>query len=129
MAALRPLGLVVAIALLALVAVGGVIFGAVTLAVASWLNLDGVAGTSIAIAGLAIMAYGLAAAIAVWGLWQGRTWGWVVGFLIGVAGLLGVLGSFLSGYFETPLVVAALLCGAVTAVLLLPSVRHASGIG
>lgn len=129
MAAPRPLGLVIAVALLAVIAVGATAFGAITLAVATWLDLGGVAGTSIVIAGLLVMAYGLSAVVGVWGLWQGRTWGWVVAFVIGVAGLVGVAVSALSGYFEPPLIVAILLCGVTVVVLLLPSVRRAAGIG
>jgi hypothetical protein len=128
-AAPRPLGLVIAVALLAVIAVGATAFGAITLAVATWLDLGGVAGTSIVIAGLLVMAYGLSAVVGVWGLWQGRTWGGVVAFVIGVAGLVGVAVSALSGYFEPPLIVAILLCGVTVVVLLLPSVRRAAGIG
>ena len=125
----RALGLVVAVVLLAIVAVGGIAFGLLLLVAGSVVELGDIAGAALLVVAGLIVGYGAVAAIAAVGLWRWRAWGWALGLGVGLVGLLGVGVAALYDSFQAPLLVAVLLCGGTVVALLPASVRRSVSIG
>jgi hypothetical protein len=89
---------------------------------------DAAAGGGIVTTGIGALVFGLVAAAAAIGLWRGRTWAWLAGFVIGLLGLVGCLVAGATSGFESPLVVGALISLGTVVCLALPGARRGSSL-
>jgi hypothetical protein len=126
----RPVTLLTAVALLAVIGSAFAFAGVLLLVLASTgLGLLAPAGGFVALLGAAAALAAILAAIAIAGLWRGRAWGWAASLAVAVVSVLGALVALATGGIQLPLVAGLALTVAALALLLAQPTRSAAGIG
>jgi hypothetical protein len=119
---------VLAVVLLLVVGLGTLAFGGLVLLLGTEIRADSLESTVVTATGGFSALFGIVAFGAAFGVWQGRGWGWVLGLVISLVGLLGVGVAILTSSPQAPLLVGLGVFGGLLACLLVPGVRARAGI-
>lgn len=129
----RPLSLLVAVTVLAVVGIG-CLFAAPVLALQAPLaaqlddHLGAMASAFLWLAGVACAAAGVAGLAAALGTWRGRAWGWLLGLVVSGVVLLGTVVAMGSSGALLPLVAGAVIGGIGLVALLAPATRRVCAV-
>jgi hypothetical protein len=121
-----PRPAVAAVILLEVIALGSLAVAFLLLLVTGELGLQTTGSVTLTVIGCLVLA--LAAVPAGVGVWRGRSWGWAIAVVIGLAGGLAVVTAALDGGFQPELIVAFGVFVALLACLFSAPVRRRSGI-
>jgi hypothetical protein len=125
----RPIALVAAVVLMAIIGVGVTFVGLLMLAVAAGAvallsPAGGVLGF-VGLLGVGSLVAGLIVFIVAGGLWIGRAWGWVASLAVAAVSVIGAIVAISTAGAQVPLQLGLVLCAGTVALLLAPSTREA----
>jgi hypothetical protein len=124
----RPLAAILVIGLLEVIALGCLAFIVLVVALGATMGDGDPAGVAVLLTAGLLGILGVLAVIGGIGMWRGGALGWILGFTVGVVGMLGLGTAAMTVGAETALLVASVPFAGLVVLLLTPPVRRHAGL-